>query len=82
LGQFASSPTTTCPLALQQPFDFTQHLELDTARIRRELGYDETHDEAEGLRRTIEWELMTLHQVPDLRLDYAAEDEALQLRVG
>jgi nucleoside-diphosphate-sugar epimerase len=70
------------PLALRQPFDFTQHLELDTARIRRELGYDETVDEVEGLRCTIEWELMTLHEVPDLRLDYAAEDEALRLAVG
>jgi nucleoside-diphosphate-sugar epimerase len=75
-------PDDHLPLALHQPFDFTQHLELDTVRIRRELGYDETVDEAEGLRRTIEWELMTLHQVPGLRLDYAAEDEALQLGVG
>lgn len=82
VGTIRVVPDDHLPLALQQPFDFTQHLELDTARIRRELGYDETHDEAEGLRRTIEWELMTLHQVPDLRLDYAAEDEALQLRVG
>ncbi len=75
-------PHDDVPLALRQPFDFAQHLELDTARIRRELGYDETVDEAEGLRRTIEWELATLHEVPDLRLDYAAEDEALRLAVG
>ena len=81
-GRVRVIPDDQLPLALRQPFDFTQHLELDTARIRRELGYDETVDEAEGLRRTIEWELQALHHVPDHRLDYAAEDEALQLGIG
>jgi nucleoside-diphosphate-sugar epimerase len=74
-------PDDRLPLALRQPFDFTQHLELDTGRIRHELGYTERVDETEGLRRTIEWELPALHEVPDLRLDYAAENEALQLAV-
>ena len=39
-------------------------------------------DETEGLRRTIDWELETLDEVPDLRLDYGAEDEALAGRFG
>jgi nucleoside-diphosphate-sugar epimerase len=75
-------PDDDLPLALQQPFDFTQHLEVDSSRIRSELGFCETVDEAEGLRRTIEWELRTLHEVPDPRLDYRAEDEALRAAVG
>jgi nucleoside-diphosphate-sugar epimerase len=66
------------PDALRTPLDFSQHLELDTRRIRTELGYRETIEETEGLRRTIEWELSTLDEVPDLRLDYAAEDEAMR----
>jgi nucleoside-diphosphate-sugar epimerase len=74
-------PDDRLPLALQQPFDFEQHLVLDTGRIRHELGYAEEVDETEGLRRTIEWELPALHEVPDLRLDYAAEDDALQIAV-
>jgi hypothetical protein len=65
------------PAALRQSFDFTQHLELDTTAIRSELGFRESVAEPEGLERTIEWELQTLHEVPDLRLDYAAEDVAL-----
>ena len=52
-------------------------MELDTAAIRSELGYREPVDESEGLRRTVQWELETLDDVPDLRLDYDAEDEAL-----
>jgi nucleoside-diphosphate-sugar epimerase len=80
-GKVLVLPDDDLPLALQQPFDFAQHLELDTARIRCELGYDEKVDEAEGLRRTIDWELTTLDEVPDLRLDYPAEDEAVQLGV-
>jgi nucleoside-diphosphate-sugar epimerase len=36
--------------------DWRQGLVLDTARIRRELGYGEVVSFAEGLRRTIEWE--------------------------
>jgi nucleoside-diphosphate-sugar epimerase len=32
-------------------------LTLDSARIRAELGYAETIDEGEALRRTIAWEL-------------------------
>ena len=71
-------PDAELPLALRRDFDFTQDLEVTTARIRSELGFRETVDEAEGLRRTIDWELATLDEVPELRLDYAAEDEALR----
>ena len=70
------------PASLRQPLDFEQHLELDTTAIRSELGFRETVDETEGLRRTIDWELETLHEVPDLRLEYGAEDEALSGRLG
>jgi nucleoside-diphosphate-sugar epimerase len=70
-------PDEQLPAALRQPFDFKQHMELDTTAIRSELGFRQPVDEAEGLRRTIEWELATLDDVPDLRLDYAAEDQAL-----
>jgi dTDP-D-glucose 4,6-dehydratase len=37
-------------------FDFTQQYEVDSSRIRRELGYSEIVPFAEAVRRTIEWE--------------------------
>jgi nucleoside-diphosphate-sugar epimerase len=70
------------PVALRDRFDFTQHLVVDTTAIRSELGFREPVGEAEGLRRSIEWERQTLGDVPDLRLEYAAEDEALAARLG
>jgi len=76
-GEVRLVPDENLPGPLQPRFDFTQHLEIDTAAIRSELGFRETVDEADGLKRTIEWELQTLNEVPDLRLNYAAEDEAV-----
>lgn len=76
-GEVRVLPDEQLPAALRQPFDFKQHLELDTTAIRSELRFREAVAESEGLRRTIEWELKTLDEVPDLRLDYSAEDEAL-----
>lgn len=76
-GEVRVVPDEVLPLALRRPLDFAQHLHVDTKRIRSELGFRESVDEMEGLRRTIEWELSTLNEVPDQRLDYEAEDEAL-----
>jgi nucleoside-diphosphate-sugar epimerase len=77
-GEVRVVPDDRLPETLRHRFDFAQHLALDTTRIRSELGYREKVDEAEGVRRTVEWELSTLDDVPELRLDYAAEDEALR----
>jgi nucleoside-diphosphate-sugar epimerase len=76
-GELRVLPDEHVPTPLRQPFDFNQHLELDTSAIRSELGFREPVDETAGLRCTVEWELKTLDEVPDLRLDYGAEDEAL-----
>lgn len=76
-GEVRAVPDERLPVSLRYPFDFTQHLELDSAAIRSELGFREAVDETEGLQRTVGWELETLSDVPHLRLDYAGEDEAL-----
>jgi nucleoside-diphosphate-sugar epimerase len=81
-GDVRIVPDQELPPALRRPFDFTQPLELDTTSIRVDLGFREKVDETEGLRRAIEWELETLDNVPELRLDYAAEDEALVAGLG
>lgn len=65
---------------LEVPLDATQHLDLDTTRIREELGFEEIVDRAEGLRRTVGWERETLpDETPGLGLlDYDAEDALLR----
>jgi nucleoside-diphosphate-sugar epimerase len=55
-----------------------QHLDMDSSKIRTELGYAEVIAREEALQRTLEWE--TEHP-PEFRdhaqFDYAAEDAAL-----
>jgi len=64
-------------------FDLRQDYVVDSTRIRQELGYQETVDAAEALRRTIDWERANPpgpeHPRPEFadRFDYDAEDEAL-----
>jgi nucleoside-diphosphate-sugar epimerase len=58
--------------------DVRHHLECDTGRIRRELGYEEVVSLEEGLRRTAAWERVERASRTDLpALDYASEDAAL-----
>jgi nucleoside-diphosphate-sugar epimerase len=56
------------------PFNTAQDLSVDTTRIRAELGYREVIDSEEGLRKTVEWEQ---EHLPELQLDYSAEDKLL-----
>jgi len=43
-------------VAKEQELDLRQDYVVDSSRIRNELGYAETVDDADALRRTIEWE--------------------------
>ncbi len=38
------------------PFNFDQHLVMDTNKIRQRLGYTEEYSFEEGLKRTIEFQ--------------------------
>jgi nucleoside-diphosphate-sugar epimerase len=59
-------------------YNLKQHLDMDSARIRAELGYREIVERREALRRTIEWELAHPPEFQDRnQFDYAAEDAAL-----
>lgn len=55
--------------------DLAQDIVLDTTLIRTELGWTEPVDEAEGLRRSLEWELAQPDDGPPR--DYDAEDALL-----
>ena len=79
-GQFVILPRDRTPAHLVFPGNSAQHWEVDSSRIRRELGYRETVALDEGIRRTVEWERASppgpaanLHPP----FDYAAEDAAL-----
>ena len=65
-------------VALRVDVDFRQHYDLDTSRIREELGYAEVVDERTALERTIEWE--RANPPDEFEADYAAEDAALASR--
>jgi len=66
------------PSLRRDMLDFTQQYEVDSTRIRRELGYSEIVPFAEALRRTIEWERANPpEQILPEDFDYAAEDAAL-----
>ncbi len=75
----AGSINAQLPQSLRREmFDFTQQYEVDSSRIRRELGYSEIVPFAEALRRTIEWERANPpEQILPEDFNYAAEDAAL-----
>jgi len=78
-GRVVALPAEKCPAHLRLPGNFDQHMELDSHRIRQELGYRDLVSEEEALRRTIAWERANPPvQIDPAQFDYAAEDRALR----
>ena len=68
------------PKHLDWELDTEQHWFVDTARIRRELGFGEEVPRGEALRRTVAWERAhPPEKVDPASFDYAAEDAALAI---
>lgn len=77
-GRVVELPTGALPSPWSE-YHLEQHILTDSNRIRRELGYRETMQRAEALRRTIEWERANPPDpLPRAMFDYAAEDRALE----
>jgi nucleoside-diphosphate-sugar epimerase len=77
-GRVVAASSTHLPDYLREDgFDLRQDFVLDSSRIRRELGYREVVEEAEALRRTVEWERANPPTSSVDRFDYDAEDGAL-----
>jgi nucleoside-diphosphate-sugar epimerase len=74
-GEIAVVPGALMPDSLRLDADFAQHYDLDTTRIRAELGYAEVVDERTALERTVAWE--RAHPPAGEDPDYALEDEVL-----
>jgi nucleoside-diphosphate-sugar epimerase len=75
-GEFVVLPVERTPPHLLRPGNTAQHWSASSARIRRELGYEEPVKLAEAIRRTIRWEM---ENPAAAEIDYAAEDAALAI---
>jgi nucleoside-diphosphate-sugar epimerase len=77
-GQLVMADEACPPPSLPRELNLDQHLDMDTTKIRRHLGYRETVSRAEALAKTVAWD----REHPPKRLDrnqfdYAAEDAIL-----
>jgi nucleoside-diphosphate-sugar epimerase len=83
-GEVVVLPGNQLPASLRREmFDFTQQYDVDSSRIRRELGYSEIVPFDEALRRTIAWERSNPpEKMPSEDFDYAVEDAALAATRG
>jgi nucleoside-diphosphate-sugar epimerase len=77
-GKFVVLPVENTPPHLLRPGNAAQHWAVSSARIRKELGYEDPVQMREAIRRTIRWEEENPpaggSMVP---FDYAAEDAAV-----
>ena len=80
-GSILGLPKEALPPYLAGEYEganFEQHWVVDTGRIRRELGYEESVPREEALRRTVAWEREhPPEEIDPAEFDYAAEDAAL-----
>jgi nucleoside-diphosphate-sugar epimerase len=72
-GEIRVVPDARLPASLRSALNPTQHLVVDSSRIRATLGYAERIGREEGLARTVAWESAQPHDP----IDYAAEDGAI-----
>lgn len=76
-GKIIGLPKDKLPEHLKEDLRWQYHLDVDTSRIRKELGFTEKITREEALKHTIEWER---DNPPDKGFDdseYGAEDKVL-----
>jgi len=76
-GKVVTVPQDRLPDHLKSDLQWQHHLDVDTSRIRSELGYAEPVDADDALRRTIDWELSNRTPRSEESPEYAAEDTTL-----
>ncbi len=77
-GSFVVLPRERTPRHLLLPGNAAQHAVASSARIRRELGYQEPVAIDDAIRRTIAWEWQNPPStINPQQFDYGAEDSAL-----
>ena len=65
------------PEHLQHGLRTEQSIEMDSTRIRAELGYCEPVPRPEAIRRTVEWELENPPSPLPPPIDYSSEELAM-----
>jgi nucleoside-diphosphate-sugar epimerase len=74
-GKIIVLPDEQLPAHLRHDYDFTQDWSLDSARIRKELGYRDITPHEVAMERTVEWEgANPPEKIDEAEFDYAAED--------
>jgi nucleoside-diphosphate-sugar epimerase len=80
-GEFVILPVDRTPRHLLKPGNAAQHWTASSARIRRELGYEEPVAIDEAIRRTIDWQRDNAPAVEFLaQFDYVSEEAAVAER--
>ena len=78
-GRVVTVPHGRLPEPLRWDLNAEQDIVVDTARIRRELGYQERVDVEEALRRTVDWERDNPpKEINPREFDYEVEDAFLE----
>jgi nucleoside-diphosphate-sugar epimerase len=78
-GIVVSIPRDALPEDWPDGMDTNQHMVVDSTRIRKEMGYDESIKKEEALQRTIAWEIRHPPSIVDpQRFNYALEDALLE----
>lgn len=77
-GEILTTPASGPPPDVSQHCNLSQDLDLDSTKIRAELGYGELISRRDALARTVAWERDNPPRQIDLtQLDYAAEEAML-----
>jgi len=80
-GEFVVLPVDRTPPHLLKPGNAAQDWVASSARIRRELGYEEPVAIEEAIRRTIDWQRKNAPAVEfPTQFDYVVEDAAVAER--
>lgn len=79
-GRAGLDDTDELPNVLRPGFDVQQDLVIVSERVRRELGFSERHSREEALRKTVEWQSLSLGQPSAMSAVYRAEDRVLERR--
>lgn len=65
------------PKHIAPSVNFEQDWNVDTQKIRAQLGYTEIVDAHDAIRRTVEWERANPPEVETIEYDYDQEDKAI-----
>ncbi|QRG68087.1 NAD-dependent epimerase/dehydratase family protein [Brevibacillus choshinensis] len=76
-GEIVTVPAADLPPHLVMDIETGQHIQLDTSKIRSELGYAERLSPEEAMSRTIAWESANPPENVAWMIDYTAEDDYL-----